>query len=396
MTSQTVLINASYAPSLLQFRGALLQRMVQAGHRVHASAPDLAGPIAADLRALGVSPHDVPLARTGLNPWEDLQYRRAIRCLVDAHRIDLVMGYTIKPCIWGSLAARDSGVASVSLVTGLGYAFTAGRSWRQRAVSAVSRRLWRHATAANRAVIFQNPDDRDDFIAAGALADVTKARLVNGSGVDMASYPKAPLPAAANFLMIARLLGNKGVREYAEAAASLIKEGVDARFTLVGYHDEGPDGIAEADLARWCASGLDYAGAQEDVRPALAACSVFVLPSYREGTPRTVLEAMATGRPIITSTAPGCRETIVDGESGILVPARDAGALADAMRRLAGATALRQQMGEAAWERCSARYQVDHVNAQMMRHLQLDDMTPPAPAVGADSAQWKAHGNEES
>lgn len=371
MAAQSILVNASFAPSLIGFRGPLLRRMVQAGHRVHVSAPSISTAIADELRAIGVTSHEVPLARTGLSPLQDLRYRAALRRLISVHSIDLVVGYTIKPCIWGSIAARECGVQSASLVTGLGYAFIQRPQLRQRLASAVARRLWRRATAANRVVIFQNPDDCAEFVSTGVLADPGKAKLVNGSGVDMAHYERAPMPKEPHFLMTARLLGHKGVREYGRAVMTLRTEGLAARFSLVGYHDVGPDGIRPEELDQLCQAGLDYMGPREDVRPALRDCSVFVLPSYREGTPRSVLEAMATGRAIITSDAPGCRETIVHEESGLLVSPRDANALADAMRRLANDSALRERFAEAAWQRCLDKFEVERVNDTMFRHLDL-------------------------
>ncbi len=371
MMLRTVLVNASFAPSLINFRGPLIRAMIAAGHRVHASAPGLEGAIAEEVAALGAQPHCVPLARAGLNPMADFAYFRAVRKLVRQTRADLVLGYTIKPCIWGSLAAQAERVESASLVTGLGFAFIPGEGLVRRSVGKLSRGLWRRATSANGVVIFQNPDDRADFLAAGALADPAKARLVNGSGVDLAHFQPAPLPDDARFLMIARLLGNKGVREYALAAAQLLREGSRARFALAGYFDEGPDGIAPDELAQWTAAGLDYLGPLDDVRPAIADASVYVLPSYREGTPRTVLEAMAMGRAVVTTDAPGCRETVQDGQTGLLVPVQDVAATAAAMRKLAGDRDRRAQMGAAGLAYCRERYAVERVNAAMLTHLGL-------------------------
>lgn len=371
MVARTILVNASYAPSLIAFRGALLERMVGEGNRVYAAAPDILGPIAEKLTAIGVTPVSVALSRTGLNPVADVAYYRSVRRIIRRYGIDLILSYTIKPCIWGSLAAHAEGVESVSLVTGLGYAFIPGGGLKQRIVRAISITLWRRATAANRTVIFQNPDDRDDFIRAGALSDGGKARLVNGSGVDMQEFGRAELPSDPRFLMIARLLGNKGVREYAAAAREMKAEGSPARFTLAGYFDDGPDAIGRDEVERWTAAGLDFIGPQDDVRPALANCSVYVLPSYREGTPRTVLEAMATGRPVITTDVPGCRQTIEHEVSGLLVAPQDTRSLADAMRRMARDTEGRRQMGEAAFQRCRERYAVKAVNKAMFTHVGL-------------------------
>jgi len=368
---RTVLLNASFAPSLINFRGRLIEAMVAAGHAVHVTAPAIDGGLGERLRALGATPHEIRLSKAGLSPLADLAYARQIRRLIRQLGVDLVVSYTIKPNIWGSLAARSAGVRSVSMVTGLGYAFILGRGWTRAAVRQVSRLLYRAATAANEVVIFQNPDDRRDFIAAGCLADAGKARLVNGSGVDLRHYTPAPLPERPVFLMISRLLVNKGCREYAEAALDLLRRRPECRFLLAGYLDEGPDGIGRDELDSWIAGGLEFLGRLDDVRPAIAQACVYVLPSYREGTPRSVLEAMAMGRPIVTTDVPGCRETVVEGDNGRLVPARDAAALAEAMASLVDDASLRSRMGSRSRALCDAKYDVDQVNAQMMRHLSL-------------------------
>ena len=366
---QTILLSGSHGPSLLRFRGKMIEAMVASGHRVHASAPDIDDQLAQAIRALGAVPHCVALARTGLGPIADLQYFRGIRRLLRDTGADLSLSYTIKPNIWASLAARSLGVRSASMVTGVGYAFIESRSLRQKLVQLVARLLYRAATNANELVIFQNPDDRDDFIDAGCLADPGKARMINGSGVDLNYYAPAPLPEQPVFLMAARLLGNKGIREYADAAVGILTRRSDARFLLAGYIDEGPDGIDPAELQRWIGGGIEYLGALDDVRPAISSASLFVLPSYREGTPRSVLEAMAMGRPIITTDVPGCRETVIDGVNGLLVPARDAKALAEAMERMIERPQLRREMGDQSLRLCRLKYDVDRVNAQLLEYL---------------------------
>lgn len=371
MDRQTILMNGSYAPSLINFRGSLIRAMIAAGHRVHASAPDIPDDIAATLEVWGATPHSVPLARAGLNPVSDLGYFVALRTLVRTTGATRVLGYTIKPAIWGSLAAHQRGVRSTSLVTGLGYAFIPGAGLKRRVVNRLSRWLWRRGTARNDIVIFQNPDDRADFVASGALADPAKARIVDGSGVDLAHFAPVALPAEPVFLMISRLLINKGVREYAEAAMRLRGAGRKWRFLLVGFLDEGPDSIDRIELDRWIAGGVDYLGELADVRPALAQASVYVLPSYREGTPRTVLEAMAMRRPVITTDAPGCRETTVDGVTGLLIPVRDINALAAAMIQLGEDASLRNRMAEAGLARALDKYAVERVNRAIMEHMGL-------------------------
>lgn len=367
-----VLLNGSLASSLVNFRGPFIQAMLAQGHRVHCTAPDIPDDVATQLREWGASCQSVPLARTGLSVRSDLAYRAALRAVIRRVRPDLVVGYTVKPNIWGSLAARAEGVASASFVTGLGFAFIARGGGRvRRVVQALARRLYRQATDANRVVVFQNEDDRNDFIAAGCLEEPGKARMVNGSGVDVAYFAPVPLPDAPVFLLIARLLWSKGIADYAEAAA-LVREVVpDAVVRLGGFLDPGPDGASADDLARWQASGVEYVGELTDVRPALAAASVYVLPSWREGTPRTVLEAMAMGRPVITTDAPGCRATVSDGDNGRLVPVRDARALADAMIALARDPAERARMGARGRTIAQERYDVHRVNEALLRHLGL-------------------------
>jgi len=366
---QTVLINASHGPSLIRFRGKMIEAMIAQGYRVHASGPGIDDELAQAIRDLGAVPHSITLTRTGLDPIADLRYFRDIRRLLRKTGADLCLSYTIKPNIWASLAARSLGVRSVSMVTGVGYAFIENGGLRQKLVKLVARLLYRAATNANDVVIFQNPDDRDDFVETGCLAEAGKARMINGSGVELDYYAPAPLPDRPVFLVAARLLGNKGVREYADAAAGILSRRNDARFLLAGHFDEGPDGIDPAELQRWISGGIEYLGALEDVRPAIASASVFVLPSYREGTPRSVLEAMAMGRPIITTDVPGCRETVVDGVNGLLVPARDAVALAEAMERMIDRPELRREMGDQSLRLCRSKYDVDRVNAQLLDYL---------------------------
>ena len=365
---RTILVNDSKGPTLVQFRGPFLKAMVRQGHFVHVTAPDLEGPIVAELRALGVVPHSVPLARTGLNPISDLRYLRAIRRLIHETGAELAINYTIKPNIWGSLAAHSLGVRSISLVTGLGYAFIETGRGTQRLAGAVARSLYRKATARNDVVIFQN---RDYFVREGILTDGGKARLVNGSGVDMAHYRPVPLPAAPVFLMVSRLLGNKGVREFASAATSLLQRRKDVRCLLAGYIDVGPDGIKQSELDRWIEDGIEYLGPLADVRTAIAQASIFVLPSYREGTPRSVLEAMAMARPIITTDVAGCRETVVDGVNGLLVPERDATALLEAMQFLADRPDVRLAMSRESVDYCRSKFDVNSVNARLLEYTGL-------------------------
>ena len=366
-----ILVNGSYAPSLIGFRGPLIRMLCDRGDEVHVTAPDIGGDVRDELEQYGAIVHEAPLSRTGTSISGDVAYFLALRRLMKRVAPDFVLGYTIKPNIWGSLAARSLSIRSAAMVTGLGYAFAPPAGVARRMLTGLSRRLYRLATSANERVVFQNPDDLADFVAARCLADPAKAGIVNGSGVDTAHYAPAPLPPEPVFLLVGRLLGAKGVREYADAAARLRTRHPGWRFLLVGFLDEGPDGISPAELTAIEAAGVEFLGRHEDIRPAIRQTSVFVLPSYREGTPRSVLEAMAMGRPIVTTDAPGCRETVTGGVNGLLVPVGDAHALATAMETLGGDRSLRQAMGAESVRIAREKYAVEQVNASLVRLLGL-------------------------
>lgn len=369
-----VLLVGSYGPSLLNFRGPLIAALGAAGHEVHVAAPDLAGNLREGLGRLGAQVHDTPLDRQGMGFCADLDYLQRLTALYRAVQPGLVITYTIKPNIWGALAGARTGVPTVALVTGLGFVFTdTGQtdSLKSRLMKGSVRRLYRRASNRNWRVVFQNPDDLADFEAAGCLGDRSKVRMMNGSGIDLDQYPPAPLPNTPNFLMISRILGAKGVREYARAAIAVKKIYPQARFRLVGFFDEGSDAIPKSEVAEWEAEGLEYLGPADSVQAHLAACQVYVLPSYREGTPRSVLEAMATGRAILTSDAPGCRETVADGKNGFLIPVRDVEVLTQKMIHLIENPQLVADMGIASLEIVRDKYDVKKVNNRLLKDLGL-------------------------
>jgi glycosyltransferase involved in cell wall biosynthesis len=260
------------------------------------------------------------------------------------------------------------------MITGLGYAFVSDSGLRQRLVANLARLLYWVALKGNQGVFFQNRDDLALFAKTGLLPDPTRALVINGSGVDTDYFQPAPLPNdPLVFLLVARLLKDKGIFEYAAAALEVRKQYPTVIFRLVGPVDPNPSAISEKQIIDWQKSGvLDYLGEVRDVRPCMEGCHVYVLPSYREGTPRTVLEAMATGRAIITTDAPGCRETVIDGDNGILVPVKNAAALAQAMRRLLASPELIPLMGMRSREIAVQKYDVRKVNAAILQHMRLD------------------------
>jgi glycosyltransferase involved in cell wall biosynthesis len=371
-----ILIVGSLAESLVNFRGDLLRHLVASGHDVLAAAP--AGPAWVDERLAQwqVRRLVLPMDRTGTGLLADLKLLAVLRRLCRTERPDAVLGYTIKPVVYGSIAARLAGVPRVgAMITGLGFTFMPVQRARQRAVQAVARALYWLALKCADVALFQNPDDEADFRAAGLLPARLDVVRIAGSGINIERFARQPLPAGPmRFLMVSRLLADKGVREYLGAARLLKASHPDAECHLVGPYDSNPSAISKAEVEAAVADGsVVYHGPVQDVRPALATCHVYVLPSYREGTPRSVLEALATGRAVITTDAPGCRETVVPGSNGELVAVGDARALAGMMGRFAEMpTAELTHRGEASRQLAEAKYDVRLVNAAIARALHLN------------------------
>ena len=372
MATKRLLMISSFAESLINFRLALMQDAIAAGFEVHACAPDLTPEITAKLRDNGITAHDITLARTGLNPSKDLATLYSVYRLIRQLRPTHTLAYTIKPVVYGSLAARLARVPRIgALVTGLGYTFMQADSVRQKVVSKIAHALYKVALSGAGVAFFQNPDDRNLFVK-NRLVDGAKTRLVNGSGIDIEQFSQQPLSESPpfHFLMIGRIIKDKGVIEYAHAAQQIKQRYADAHFHLVGWLDSNPNAIQQEQLDEWVASGaITFHGRLADVRKVIQNCHVYVLPSYREGTPRTVLEAMAVGRAIITTNAPGCKETIENGVSGHLIEVADVPSLVAAIEDYIVAPEKIAQHGQAARERAIEVYDVHKVNQQMLDGL---------------------------
>jgi glycosyltransferase involved in cell wall biosynthesis len=367
------LLVGSFALSMIKFRRDLLSEIKAKGFEVHVSLPVPADDdwIAKEFRSMGVIVHESPIARAGMNPFRDMYYFLHLCRLMLKIRPSHMLSYTIKPIIYASLAARFAGVPNrFALVTGRGYAFE--ENSKRIHVGNLARWLYRLALSRNKLVFFQNSDDEELFRERGLVAADKRTAVVNGSGVGLDEFSVTPFPSKTSFLLIARLLGAKGIREYVVAAGLLRNHGSDVRFSVVGWIDDNPDSISEDELAGWKTEGIvDFLGKQTDVRPAIADSSVYVLPSYREGTPRTVLEAMSMGRPIITTDAPGCREPVIPGENGFLVAVQSTDELAAAMRKFIEDPSLIEKMGARSREIAEDRYDVHKVNDAMLHEMDI-------------------------
>jgi len=378
------LMISSFLPSVLNFRGKLLEAISAHGYEIHVMAPEFASfpEELKKLQALGYQLHEIPMQRTGTNPLADLKLLKNLYQQIRQIQPDYVLSYTIKPVIYGTLASWFVKVPHrFTLITGLGYAFQNVESGKRSLFQKMVHVLYAQALKHSDKVFFQNPDDLKLFQDMHLLEANKPTVVVNGSGVNVQDFDVMPLPkneegqVKASFLLIARLLGDKGVREYAESARIIKAKYPEAEFHLVGWIDDNPSAIAQAELDEWVADGrLKYWGKLSDVRPAIAESSVYVLPSYREGTPRTVLEAMAIGRAIITTDAPGCRETVSHGVNGYLVGVKSVNDLVHSMQYFIEDPKLIELMGQRSREIALNKYDVHQVNAYMLREMGIIDI----------------------
>ena len=329
-----VVICLNTAWNLVNFRAGLIRALVASGYEVVAVAPN--DKYSAGLKALGCRFVPLQMENGGTNPLKDALLLWRFLILFFKERPDVFLGYTVKPNVYGSLAARIFHIPVINNIAGLGAAFIRG-GILMRIVSW----LYRTALSCSAKVFFQNDDDRQLFVSRGLVrADMTA--LLPGSGIDLNRFTLAPLPVTSaqnkkiRFLLVARMLRDKGVCEFVEAAKLLHSQWPQAEFCLLGFVDvQNPSAISRAEMDAWVDEGVvNYLGESDDVRNHITAATCIVLPSYREGTPRSLLEAAAMGRPIITTDAVGCREVVDDGVTGYLCKVRDAADLAEKMERM--------------------------------------------------------------
>lgn len=368
--TRVVVVTNSYT-YMVRFRRELLLDIQSLGHRVTLACP------ASDSYALGavdlpVERIDLPLTQHGVNIFSELRALFVLYKMLRELKPDLVLNFTIKPALYGSISAAWAKVPRiVSVFTGLGYWFTRSDG-DSSLIGIIIKAGLRLALNRNELVFFQNTDDQR-LLVEEKLVALSKTRIVDGSGVDISHFaPRASLPAPNTFLLVGRLLREKGIREYVAAARKLKSTYPSAAFSLLGPIDTSPSAISSKELQEWIAEGvITYLGEVADVRPLVQGAGVIVLPSYREGTPRSVLEAMAMGKPIVASDAPGCRETVRNGVNGFLVPVGDVEALSAAMARFIENPQLEKKMGTESRRLAMERYDVRKVNAAFLQAVGL-------------------------
>jgi glycosyltransferase involved in cell wall biosynthesis len=340
--------------AIYTYRQGLIRELVARGVEVTVLAPrDRTFEL---LAAMGCRCIELPVASKGTNPRDDLRTLWALFRHYRALRPHIVFHYTIKPNIYGSIAARLAGVDSVAVTTGLGYVFI-----QQSRAAQVAKMLYRFAFRFPREVWFLNRDDKAAFVGQNLLVHPERARLLHGEGVDLEQFAFTPLSDTApfSFVLIGRLLWDKGVGEYVEAARLLRARYPQARFQLLGpVGVDNPSAITRAEVAAWEQEGIiEYLGEAHDVRPFIANATCVVLPSYREGVPRTLMEASAMGRPIVATDVPGCREVVAHGVNGLLCEVRNADSLAERLAQMLDMSgAARGAMGERGRQKVIAEF----------------------------------------
>ena len=355
---RTIVLSANSDWNIANFRGGLIRGLRKAGYEPVVIAPQDS---AADkkMRELKVERIPVRIERSGLNPLADLALLARYRRLLKRLRPAAYLGYTIKPNIYGSLAAASLGISAIPNVSGLGTTFI-----REGPLQRVVANLYRVGFRRAPVVFFQNDEDRQLFVGRNIVRP-KQALVLPGSGVDLQRFaPTPPADEPPIFLLVARLLRDKGVVEFVDAARMLLERLPNAKFQLLGPIDEGNrTAISRSELDSWIAEGVvDYLGTTDDVRPFIAPATAVVLPSYREGMPRSLLEAAAMARPLIAADVPGCRDVVENGINGYLCTVRDAASLASAMQRLAELPlAQRVGMGEAARRKVQEEFNEEFV-----------------------------------
>lgn len=385
-TAKRILVIGGTVQGLLLFRAPLLSAMQEKGWEVYACASNYHGPSIKKLLSKGIRFKSLYGQRTGTNPFADLLYFSKLVLHILSIRPDIIFSYSIKPVIYGSLAGKLCKVPNLfAMIEGLGYTFSQ-KGWLRKLVHLLYECSLKH----NQSVFFLNPDDEAVFRELELMPAEQPSLLLNGIGVDIRSFEITTPPAEpTRFLLVARLLNEKGIVEYAEAARQIRKRYPNTQFDLVGPLDiSHPQSVDPQLLDQWKRDEiLEYHGCTDDVRPFLYQCSVFVLPSYyREGLPRTLLEAMAAGRAIITTDTPGCRETVrltemgkkqkaseapvMEGENGLLVRPRNIPALVQAIQTLIENTQKISEMGAISCDIAEDDYDIEDINATILSHIE--------------------------
>ncbi len=364
-----VAVLSSHTPSLFWFRMDMMQDFIAKGYTVYAIGNEPEEEWSDKFRERNIVYQRAQISRNGMNPLSDIKTLFSLKKILKEIQPDKIFAYQAKTVIYGSLAAASLGIKEIySLIAGCGSIFISTK-FIAKILRGVLKFEYKTALKYNKKVFFQNIDDVLLFSSLGIVPQ-DKTVIINGSGVDIERFSVKPLPENFTVLNISRLIKDKGIVEYLEAARLVKKKYPEVRFLLVGPFDTNPSALTEEELESYIKDGtIEYFGEQENIIPYIEQACVFVLPSYREGTPKTVLEAMSCGRAIITTDAPGCKETVANGLNGLLVPVKDISALAEAMIHLAENPEKLISMGAASRKIAEDKFDVHKVNNSIMKTM---------------------------
>lgn len=371
MESKRIAVLSSHTPSLFWFRADMMREFIARGYSVFALGNEDEAKWKEKFSERGIVYKRIEVSRNGLNPFQDKKTLCSIKRELREIKPDKVFTYQAKTVIYGTIAANELGISEVyPLIAGMGSVFLSN-DLKSKMVRLILVLLYKYAMRKCPAVFFQNKDDEEIFRSHGIIKK-QKTVLIHGSGVNLDRFRVLPLPEKPAFLCISRLIRDKGVYEYLEASKRIKNEYPSVRCLLVGPFDTNPSALKPEDLKPYLDAGIEYFGEQEDVRPFLEQVSVFVLPSYREGTPKTNLEAMACGRAVITTDAPGCRETVVDGKNGFLIPVKDANTLSGKMKWCIENPIIVTEMGRQGRLIVESIFDVKKVNSVILSTMNIE------------------------
>ena len=371
-----IAILVCYNPTLINFRLDLMLEMIRLGHQVIAVGNESVEKWSKILQPYGIEYCYVRMQRNGLNPVRDFFSFVQMVKLLKKEKPDRVFTSQAKMVLYGGLAAFCLGIRDVyPLIAGLGSVFLSG-GLKGRILKRILMSGYRLSLRRSPSVFFQNQDDAAFFVD-NRIVSSDRIVFLNGSGVNLEKFARQPLPKYFGFLCVSRLIRDKGVLEYLSACRMVKKKHPEIRCLLVGPFDSNPTALKPHELQPYIDDGsVEYFGEQSDVRPYLGQCNVFVLPSYREGTPKSVLEAMSCGKAIVTTDAPGCRETVTEGKNGFLVPVKDDKALAEKMLFLYRNPGICEQMGNVSRQIAERRFDVRLVNRMILHTMKIENETP--------------------
>lgn len=366
-----VAVISSSTLSLFRLRMDMIKEFIKNGHKVIALGPEPEEVWKDKFKKEGVEYRHIFVDRNGTNPFKDIKTIIELYKFLRREKPDKIFIYHAKTIIYGSIAAKLNGIEEVYvLIAGLGSIFR-GTGIKNKIIKSIMKIQYWIACKCSKKVFFQNKDDKNEFIKNGLVGE-EKTIIINGSGVNLEKFKPTDFPDKMAFLFIGRLIKDKGIIEYLEACRIVKHKYPQVRCILVGPFDSNPTALKPEELKPYIDERIiDYVGRQQDVRPYIAQSTVFVLPSYHEGTPNAVLESMAMGRPIITTDAPGCRETVIDGVNGFLIPIKDSIKLAEKMIWFIENREQIEKMGKESRKICEDKFDVNIVNEVILDTMKL-------------------------